>query len=273
MAITLDMLTRGAVLKPPRMLTYGPHGIGKTSLACSIPNSILLMTEDGVGLLDIPRFPLLTCYDDLVAALDLLGTNPNLGVRNVVLDTLDAAEPLIWAEACRRNGWANVEDGGYGKGYVAALDVWREMLARFDALRDFCGMSICYIAHAKVTKYEAPDSEAFDRYSIKLQDGKATSASALLQEHVDCVFFNNWRTSIARDPTKGGKKAEPGRARGVGGGTRVLYTEERPPFLAKNRFSMPEAIDIPDDPAVAWASVAKHIPFFNQTPAPAAVAA
>ena len=270
MATTLDMLQRGSVIKPPRIVIYGPHGIGKTSLACSAPNPVLLQVEEGAGMLDVLRTPLLTTFADLLEAVDLVGTNPNLGVQTLVLDTVDAAEVLVHAETCARNRWADIETPGYGKGYAAALDTWRELFTRCNMLRDHCGIATIFLAHAKVQRYDAPDTDGYDRYQIKLQDSKNTSAAALLQEHVDCVLFNNWRTTILRDQQKGDKKGE-GRTRGVGGGQRLIHTEERPAFLAKNRYSMPDMIELPNDTSQAWGAVARHLPFYNQ-PAPAAAA-
>ena len=41
--------------------------------------------------------------------------------RTVVVDSLDWLEPLVWEHTARTNGWKNIEQPGYGKGYVAAL--------------------------------------------------------------------------------------------------------------------------------------------------------
>jgi hypothetical protein len=68
-----------------------------------------------------------------------------------------------------------------------------------------------------------------------------------VQEHADVVGFMNWRVSIRDKDVGFGKKV----ARGVGGGQRVLYLEERPAFDAKNRYSMPPSIDLPTEPE-AW---------------------
>jgi hypothetical protein len=68
----------------------------------------------------------------------------------------------------------------------------------------------------------------------------------------------NYRVSVVKDD----KKDPSSRARGVGGGQRVLYTTERPSHLAKNRYRMPESISLPDDPEQMWPTIAQHIPYF-----------
>ena len=54
-------------------------------------------------------------------------------------------------------------------------------------------------------------------------------------------------------------------ARAEGTGQRVLYLEERPAFLAKNRYGMPPAIDLPTtaeawrEPQTIWAALAPYL--------------
>ena len=48
----------------------------------------------------------------------------------VVLDSLDWIEPLIWKAVCEEGEVETIEQyaGGYGKGYVRALDLWRKLI-------------------------------------------------------------------------------------------------------------------------------------------------
>ena len=51
-------------------------------------------------------------------------------------------------------------------------------------------------------------------------------------------------------------------ARAVGSGDRLLHTAERPAFIAKNRFGLPETLPLD------WAALAAGIPFYaNHNPA------
>lgn len=47
MAISLSSLNRLSVPKPPRIVIYGPHGIGKNTFAGSAPRPVLINLEDG----------------------------------------------------------------------------------------------------------------------------------------------------------------------------------------------------------------------------------
>ena len=55
MGFDLSSITTGPAITPPRLLVYGPHGVGKTTFLSEAPSPILLPTEDGKGKLDIAR--------------------------------------------------------------------------------------------------------------------------------------------------------------------------------------------------------------------------
>lgn len=235
MAISLASLRTTTSLQPPRVLVHGVAGIGKTTFAAGAEDAVVVMTEDGLGKLQVPHFPLATSYAQVAEALDAL-LNEEHPYRTVVVDSVDWLEPLIWAETARRNGWSSIETPGYGKGYAEALNVWREYIDRLNALRDRKGMAVVQIAHTDIKRFDSPEHEPYDRYVIKLQ----TRASALLQEHSDVVLFANYRISVAKADVGFNKKV----ARALGSGERIMHTAERPAFLAKNRYGLPDTLPL-----------------------------
>ena len=246
MAISLASLRQRSETKPPRLLVYGTAGIGKTTLGTAAPSPVVIQTEDSE--VDCPTFGLLRSYGEVMEAIGALYSEAHEH-RTLVLDSLDWLEPLVWAEACRVNNWPSIEAAGYGKGYIAALDLWRTLLDGMNALRDERGMTILLIAHCEIKRFDSPETEPYDRYQIKLH----RTASALVQEHVDAVLFANYRVSTVKTDLGFSKKA----VRGVGGGDRLIYTNERPAFLAKNRFGMPDSIPL------SWPDLAASIPYFT----------
>lgn len=245
MAISLNQLVRAARPKPPIMTVYGVHGIGKTTFAAQAPSPVFVQTEDGLGTLACPHFPLAATFEDVIGALAALYTEPH-DFRTCVIDSVDWLEALIWAKACRDNGWASIEDAGYGKGYVAALNLWRQYIDGLNALRDDKGMTVIQIAHTDIKRFDSPEHDPYDRYTIKLH----ARAAALVQEHSDIVLFANYRISTVKADVGFNKKI----SRAVGSGERVIHTTERPAFLAKNRYGLPDTLPLD------WQAFAQAMP-------------
>jgi len=237
MSFDLGAITRtGGQFSPQRILIYGVQGLGKTTFGCSFQSPILLRTEDGAGALDVPTFPTLaTSYKDICDAIQALhGEHP---FKTLVLDSLDWLEPLVLRKTCEELGIQRIEDAGYGKGYVAADDNWRYIMGGLDSLRNGRGMSVVVVAHSEVKTHMPPDGEAYDRYQIRIHK----RAFALWQEWSDMVLFCNYDRRIVGDPKKGEKR------RAEGEGDRVIFTEERPYYLAKNRWGLPAKITVGQD--------------------------
>jgi len=252
MAISLASIKRGVSDTPPRILIYGVQGIGKSTFGANAPAPIFLPTEDGLGVIDVPSFPLARSYQEVLDALNALITESH-DFSTLVVDSLDWLEPLIWQKVCETEGVANIEAIGYGKGYALALTYWREYIDGINYLRDHKRMMIIQTAHADVKRYEAPDTDAYDRYIIKLHKG----ASALMQEHSDCVLFANYRTNVTEEKLGFNQS----RKRAIGSGARVLNTQEKPAYAAKNRYGLPESMPLDGN---SWSVLAQHVPYLKQ---------
>lgn len=231
----LTSISTANTATPPRIVLYGVHGIGKTTFAASAPSPILLPTEKGAGVLRVPKFPKVGTYADACGAINTLLTQPH-PYSAAIVDTLDWLEPLIWAETARRANKKDIEDFGFGKGYLAADEVWGELLAGLDALNEQRGMTIILIAHSEIVRFNSPTSEPYDRYDLKLHK----RAKALVQEWADVVGFAHYEVHTASTDAGFNKKV----VRGVGAGNRLLALEERPAYYAKNRYSLPSTLPL-----------------------------
>lgn len=235
MAISLESIsktTRNSL--PPRVIVHGAQKVGKSTFAAGAYNPIFLPLEDGLQGIETNAFPLLTSFDEVMQAIDSL-TAPN-DFGTAVIDSLDWLEPLVWAHVCKANGWPNIEAPGYGKGYIAANDTWRQFFAALNNLRLNYGKAIILIGHSAVKRFEAPDTEAFDRYELKLQKG----ALGLAVEWADVIGFAQEEIAIKKE--KDGFSGT--RARGVGTGRRVMHVNAKPSYIAGNRYGMPDTIDL-----------------------------
>ena len=157
--------------------------------------------------------------------------------KTFILDSLDWLEPLVHQATCQNLQVKNIEDVGYGKGYIHADDLWREIMAGLDSLRHTKGMTIVCIAHSEIKNHTPPDGDPFDRYQMRIHK----RPFALWQEWADMVLFCNYKRHLVKQGNSNDKK------RAEGSGERVIYTQERPAFLAKNRWNLPEEIFIGKD--------------------------
>lgn len=240
----LSSIVTGLRPGPRRILVYGTAGIGKSTFATCAPAPIVIQTEDGLGAIDCHRFPLAQSLAEVMASLAVLYQEDH-PYRTVVIDSLDWLERLIHAQVCALKQVASIEDIGYGKGYTFSLAHWRDVLDGLSALRDRRGMMTILIAHAKIERFEDPQTEAYDRYMPRLHK----SATALVSEWCDEVLFAGYRV-FTKTQDEGFGRA---RVQGLGSGERVLKTTERPAHLAKNR------LNLPDELPLAWSEFAQHL--------------
>ena len=57
MAISLKSLRKTGVARPPRIVLYGTHGIGKSTFAAQAPNPVFIPTEEGLDAINATAFP------------------------------------------------------------------------------------------------------------------------------------------------------------------------------------------------------------------------
>lgn len=222
-------ITTNNPAKAPRVVLYGTSGIGKTTFAANCPSPVFICVEDGLGSLAVDHFPLVETLDEVMSYLKQLQTEQH-EYWTVVIDSLDWLERLIWQQVARDNNKSSIEEIGYAKGYIFALEYWSKFLAALNGLRER-GMMPFLISHALIKRFNSPTSDPYDRYQLKLHE----KAEALVREWADLVLFATYKVTVK--PADTAKKAQ---ARGVGGTERIMYTTERPAFVAKNRYGLPE---------------------------------
>jgi len=231
MAFDLQSITAGPRSQPPRLLVFGPHGVGKTTFAASAPAPIIIQTEDGLGMLETPAFPLATTTAEVFEALATL-YNESHEFRTVILDSADWLDNLIAKEIRATH---SDKDLAYGKDMLLIAEQWRLILDWFNALRGK-GMTVILIGHCEIKRYDPPDSDSWERFQPKL----VNRASALVQEWADAVLFANFKAFVKSEAVTAQKTVK----KAVGSGERLLHTGEKPAYLAKNRYSLPDTLPL-----------------------------
>jgi hypothetical protein len=244
MAFKLSDIKEKIERKPPRILIHGTAGLGKTTLAASIPGVIFIQTEDGLaGVADVPHFPLAKSYEDVMSALHELA-NESHKFKALALDSLDWLEALIWQKVCENEKVDSIDNIAYGKGYKLAVLLWQKYIDYLNQLRSEKNMIVMQLAHTSIRTFYPPDGESYDRYEIALHK----AASAKLQEHSDIVAFGKaHQVNLVKSQGKMGKQEK----RAVSSGERKLFLTEQPAWLAKNRYAMSESIDFSWDAIIS----------------------
>jgi hypothetical protein len=232
MAFDLKSIRKNDAMAAPRIMVYGVEGIGKSTCGAGAPNPIYILTEDGLGSLNVDHFPLATSFQDVMDAIASL-YKENHAFETVVIDSLDWLEAIIQREIEQKY---DAKDLAYGKGSLIAAERWREILDGLNALRNDKGMAVILIAHTTIKRFDSPEVEPYDRYQPKLQE----RSNAVVREWADAVLFANYKTIVKKDDVGFNQTNN----RGISTGERLLFTSERPAYMAKNRYNMPESIPL-----------------------------
>ncbi len=226
MAFDLSSVTSGVRLRAPRVILLGESKVGKSTLASQADSPIVIQIKNEEGLDDIPcsRFPVSTTFQEVMLCIESLYREEHQ-YKTVVIDSASALEPLIWQSVCRRNG--NVDSiekagGGFGKGFLFALDEWRQLAEGLDALRSTREMASILIGHTRVRRYDDPLEGSYDRFEWDIN----TKAESFLFRWADAVLFAAFKTIVRREEV--GFNKEIKRAIDITGGARYLYTQRRP---------------------------------------------
>lgn len=222
---------KGRIIKPHLVLAYGPDGVGKSEFGASAPKPYFLAAENGTNELNVDResVPTFAKFGEL---LHDLADSP---YETAVVDTLDWMESVVNAEVLRTKKLSNgktaesIEDYGYGKGYVHAMEFWEQVFPLMDMLLEK-GKNVILLGHSLVKKFEDPATpQGYERYQVKLHSSPNCDVAAMFREYTDTVLFINYETATVEDDKR----------RAFGGNARFMYTERRPGFDAKNRFGLP----------------------------------
>ena len=222
-------ITKGKVTgTAKRLVIYGPEGIGKSTLATRIQNSLVLDYEDGTKEIDCSRH-LVTDWRNGEAAINALIANPQ-GISAVIIDTADWCERMLIENMLKRSGKSSIEDYGYGKGYTALQEEFARFLALLDKLVEK-GVHVVFVAHSTVKRMSPPDqTDGYDRYELKL----TKQVAPLLKEWADAILFVKFKVQIV--------EGSDGKLKAQGGKDRVMYTTHSPAWDAKNRYDLADEL-------------------------------
>jgi hypothetical protein len=239
----------GQVNVPPKILIYGPEGVGKSTFGALAPNPIFIQTEDGLDYIETSALPLVESWDIFQEQLEYVQSEEAAEFKTVVIDSVDWLERLVHNEVASKAGVTKIEEIGYGKGFLTAGEMLQDTLLTLSAIQKM-GKIVILVAHAKIEKFQDPTGEAYDRYSPSL--GK--KASSVCREWADDILFMNFK--VTKKTIEGSGFAKDKKVAAIA--ERCLYSSDKPAYLAKSRSGIPEMIEVGDNAWLSYAAARKE---------------
>lgn len=267
-AKTFSIVTYGDSKEGEKVILYGPSGGGKTSLAATTPNPVFFPIDDGARKIIHPvtgaELRAIRGVESLEDMRDALRQHNLFNEGDTaVIDTItkvqdDFGIPYTLKTVKKEKGGdaQNVEDYGYGKGYTHLLGSMRLLLPDFDNLIRK-GVNVLLLAQTANSRVANAEGTDYIQEGPKLhQDSNVSIRSEFCAwaDHVLRIGHGNFTVARANDKATKGKIS--------GDSTRLIYTQPRLHFIAKNRCMpfgrVPEIVsfDSPSDDSI-WQFVFK----------------
>jgi hypothetical protein len=237
--------------QPPRIVLNALEAWGKSSMAAFAPDPAILMAKGetgyqtllGAGLVPQVDAAYAESWSGLLALLDRMAQQETLPYKTLALDAIGGFERLCHEHVCARDfdgEWGEKGFGGYQRGYDMAVTDWLQLLQRLDAVRMKHGITILLLGHVQIRPFKNPLGPDFDRYVSDVHH----KTWSVTHKWADAVLFGSFITIV--------QEKKGSRPKGIGGNERVLYCERSDAYDAKNRYGLPEEIDMPKTPAEMW---------------------
>lgn len=227
-------ISSGVIAKAQKVVIYGPEGVGKSTFASQFPDPIFTDTEGSTNNMNVKRLNKPTSWSMLKQEAEFIKINRPC--KTWIIDTIDWAERLAIEHICSSHNKKGIEDFGYGNGYIFLAEELGKFLNTLQEIVD-AGINVVLTAHSQIKKFEMPDElGSYDRYELKLGNKKTNSmTSSLVKEWADMILFINYKTLLVADAN--------GKKRGQGA-ERKMYATHQAAWDAKNRFGLPDEMDL-----------------------------
>lgn len=218
----------GPVKTNYRIAIYGPAGIGKSTIASKAEKPLFIDFEDALDHIDCTRTRRVTSMHEIKPNINAAMEQ---GFKTIVFDSVDAIQSVMVRELCKQKGVKELGDMSFGRGYEALNTMWIKFMDMVDYIKSR-GLNVILVAHDQVKRYEDPRNDGYDRILLLMHQKSANTVISRL----DGVFYMAYDYTVIKSDNAMQKQ------KAIGSGKRVIFTEERPAFIAKNRFSMPSQI-------------------------------
>ena len=254
----------GVRSRPFSIVLNAVEGWGKTTVGAFAPKPLIAMSDSEQGyltLLEYKRVPdvpttTLTTWPQVLGLVEMLTANPG-DIRTLVFDALGGIERLCHAFVCKRDfadrdhpegNWGEKGFASYGRGPEVATNEWRQLIGRLVTMQERQPVNILILSHCKVKTFKNPEGADYDRYTSDCHE----KTWGVTHKWADAVLMANFYT-VVQGVESGQETKRKGKA--IGDAQRIIYTERRASWDAKNRYGMPAEIDVPNEPSQSWATI------------------
>lgn len=255
-APSVGLARREVRRSPLRMAMLAQPGWGKTTFGAQAPGAGIIMARGETGydtLIGVGRVPerdsvIVEDWQQLLSLIDSL--NPGQ-YQNLVFDAIGGFERLCHEHVCKRdfkNDWTDSGFLSYHKGYDLAVNDWLSFLSRLERLNN-AGTGVIFLGHVNIKNFKNPVGPDFDQYVADCHP----KTWAATHKWLDTVLLGRFQTIVDKVDKKGNK------GKGIGGQERIVCTTHCDAWDCKNRYGMPEIIEIPDDYTAVWSTLEPFI--------------
>lgn len=183
-------ILREATPLAPKFMVYSLPGMGKTTLASQMKNSIIIDIEGGANYVKTARTEQITKLDDFKAALVELWKAPTREFDYIVIDTVDwlarlLVEDVAGIDKNHLTETLNRSNGGYGNGKQVLENYVRTWLLPLLVALNKKGYGICLLAHADKKDMLDSDGTTIEQITPKIDP---ITLNAFV-EWCDAIFY------------------------------------------------------------------------------------
>ena len=126
-------------------MVYGAPKIGKTTFCNQWTEALFLATEPGTAAMHAAELKITSWQDFVLAVKKLKEEKGKHRWKTLVIDTVDNLYEFLQDAVCTENGWQDLGDAGFGKGYKLA----RRKLTNASAALRGLGMAVVFVSHER----------------------------------------------------------------------------------------------------------------------------